>query len=55
MNEKCRRLLEVLETIRKGTQPVPWLSNPQAIDDGWKVVGEIVQGISDELQKIYGK
>lgn len=54
MDEKCKRLIDVFKMLRKNTQPVPWMSNPESVDDGWKVAEELVVAISQQLQQHYG-
>lgn len=53
MDEKCKRLIDVLRVLKKNTQPVPWLSNPESVDDGWKITEELLNAISEALHERY--
>lgn len=55
MDEACKRLIDVLKMLRKNTMPVPWLSNPESVEDGWKVAQELLIAISQEMQDRYGQ
>jgi hypothetical protein len=53
MNDKCRRLLNVLEELKKQTVPAPWLGEPKIVEEYWSIAKELLFGISTSIEQRY--
>ncbi len=50
LNEKCKRLLTILETIRGETAPVGYHEHPESINELWQAAENVIYAIAHDLE-----